>query len=442
VRRTVWIAAGLLALRSSHAGAQVETRPAPPGETPPPSLSAAGSMEVAANLWAVIGRYRYAATADRVRVTLVRPGGRSDMLSLIVRCVPGASGLARLELGELTLVAQGGRLLAVHGRDPTTYAELQAPQAGADPASVLRALLPPLAIPQLSLAFDPAEVEWCPLVRGLAWENAERVAIGGHDGVRLSGRTETGAAAIELAGARVRRFEADLEAGGQTRLIVECEPLEPGDPAGWGVDLSGRRRVSGLAALQPLGPAIAVGDPFPRLRVVTVASPDERVLGVEPQPGLFPESRYYAALLVRDDLPAETTRAAAEAAISGITELRRELLRGRLDGRLDKRVRFAELVGVVQAQTTEGMLERVAQQSGAWLAAVEPVAEAERPVLAWTGGEGRLIDRFAPGAAAVVVLYDGAGVIRAIVPLDGRPTADAVAAGLIGGVAGISRASQ
>ena len=67
-------------------------------ETPPePSGPAeAGSMEVAANLWGVIGRYRYTATADRVRVTLVQRGGRSDIHSLVVRWVPGAAGSASL----------------------------------------------------------------------------------------------------------------------------------------------------------------------------------------------------------------------------------------------------------------------------------------------------------------------------------------------------------
>lgn len=444
MRHLAWIVAAGLALPG---GARAQVNPSPePSNAPRQADGApAGSMEVAAQLWAVIGRYRFAATADRVRVTLVRPGGRSDMLSLVVRCVPGAAGLARLELGDLTLVARDGKLIAVHDRDPTTYAELDAPEGARDPASVLRALLPPLAIPQLSLAFDPGRVEWCPLVSDLTWENAERVAIDGYDGVRLVGATDTGRASIELAGARVRRFEADLESDGQTRLIVECEPLGPGDPSGWTIDVASRRRVSGIAALRPLGVRFGVGDRFPLVRAVTVGSQREVVLGREADPpGLFPETRYYAALLLHDDTPVETTRSIAETALHAVTDFQRELLRGRLDGRFDKRVRLAGTLGVIQAQTTGGMLDRIARLSGAWLAAEEASrpSATDRPELAWTGGEARLIDRLAPGATGVLVLYDGTGVIRAIVPVEADSGEDAVSASLIGGFTGVNRTRE
>ncbi|QKK09091.1 MAG: hypothetical protein HND58_13590 [Planctomycetota bacterium] len=194
----------------------------------PARASVAGSMEVAAHLWGVIGRYRFAATADLVRVTLVRPGGRSDMHSMEVRCVPGANGMARIELGELTIEARRGFLRAVHRRDPTTFfgeavIPAGAPDSQPNPAGVLRSTLPPLPIPHLSLAFDAAEVDWCPLVEGLVWERAERLDDGTRDGVRLEGRTDLGKASLEMAGARVRRFEADLEPSGETRVIVECE---------------------------------------------------------------------------------------------------------------------------------------------------------------------------------------------------------------------------
>lgn len=402
---------------------QPETPPDPSG---PPEVAPAeaGSMEVAANLWGVIGRYRYTATADRVRVTLVQPGGRSDMHSLVVRCVPGAAGFARLELGDMTLVAGGGVLRAIHEHDPTSYAEL-AGGDGASPAGVLRRLLPPLAIPQLSLAFDPAEVDWCPLVEGLVWEHAERVRVDGADGVRLRGRSAVGGASLVLAAARVRRFEADLDADGGTRLIVECEPLETGDPAAWGLDVGSRWRVDVLGALRPLGARVGEGDRLPRARLITAGDHTERRLGAEGEPVAFAESRLYLVLLMRDDMAPARAAVAARVAASAMAETRRELVRGQISGGLPKRLRLVELLGVIQAQTSGGILERIASQTEVWEGAVgESLPPDEpRPVLAWFADESRLIDRLVPGAEAVLVMHDGLGVVRSVLPIG--PEADA-----------------
>lgn len=439
--RVVWVAVGWFVLLAAAVGAQPEASSPPPPKPAagPAEPTVAGSMEVAAHLWAVIGRYRFAATADRVRVTLVRPGGRSDMHSLVVRCVPGSAGLARLEFDDLTLVARRGGLRAVHGRDPTAYAEIPASESAGDPASVLRDLLPPLAIPQLSLAFDPAEVDWCPLVSGLMWESAERVAFDGHDGVRLRGRTDVGEASLDLVAARVRRFEADLDSAGGTRLIVECEPLEPSDPAGWALDLTGRRRTDSLRALRALGAAIVVGGRMPRLSALLVGRPEERVLGAEEGDDLGAETRLRAAVLMRDDTAPEQSRAIAEALLGGVIACRRDLLRGRIDGVYSKRLRLEGPVGVVLAETTGGILERIDRQAEAWRAAVEAVwpAESEGPELVWAADEGRVVDRLAPGAQGVLVLYDGRGTIRAILPLGAGTSVEAVRASLVAGAPGI-----
>ena len=412
---------------------QPETPPAtqplnPPGSddpTPPDQPRAANSIEVAGHLWAVIGRYRFAATADRVRVTLIGADGQSDMHSLVVRCVPGAAGLARVELGDLALVATDDRLVAIHQRDPTTFAEIVPQRSSGNPGQVLRELLPPLPIPQISLAFDAAEVDWCPLVDGLRWQHAERIKLDGRDGVRLRGTSNAGDATLEIVGARVRRFEAELAEGGATKLIVECSPIEPDDPGAWPLDVAGRREVGGLGALRPLASGIEPGGRLPRLAL----SPGTRRLGQDTEPGLMPENRLYTVLLIRDDTPAETTRLGTLAALHAMTELQRELLRGRIDGRFDERVRLVELLGVVVAQTTGGILDRVAEEEAAWNAAVvsaRPV-ESQRPELTWTGGEARLIDRLAPGAELVLVMHDGTGEILAIKHIDEATTAKLLA---------------
>ncbi len=394
-------------------------------------------MEVAAHLWAVIGRYRFAATADRVRVTLVQPTGRSDMHSLVIRCVPGSAGLVRLELGELTLVARQGSLRAAHKKDPTTFAELRASDPLTGPAGVVRELLPTLALPQLSLAFDPAEVDWCPLVTGLAWESAERMVIDGQNGVRLRGSTDIGGVTLDLAAARVRRFEADLDTEG-TRIIIECEPFEPGDPAGWVLDVESRRVIDRLEGLRPLGARFGVGDRLPRTGVMTVDSQIEGVLGGEIDTGLAGKDRLHALLLLRDDAPAAETNAIVAAVLSGMTECRRELLRGRIDGRYSKRLRLVDLVGVIQAETSGGILERINTQAEAWRRAVESAlpAEAVTPELAWQADGSRLIDRFSPGAKAVLVMHDSSGMILAVLPMRAETPSEMVRDALVVGVPG------
>lgn len=406
--------------------------------------SVAGSMEVAAHLWGVIGRYRFAATADLVRVTLIRPGGRSDMHSMEVRCVPGANGLARIELGDLTLEARGGFLRAVHRRDPTTYFGKAIPAAEgpqSDPASVLRSTLPPLPIPHLSLAFDAAEVDWCPLVTGLVWERAERLDNGTRDGVRLVGRTDMGKTSLEMAGARVRRFEADLEPSGQTRVIVECEPLEPSDPDGWVLDVQGRRLASSLASLGPLGPRLEVGQALPRLDLSGVGDQKAPKLPDPEEPLLRLASSFRTVLFLRDDTPPEFVRGVTSMLANAYADTARELLRGRLDGAYDKRLRLAGLAAAVEVTTDDTVLARLDSCAEAWREAVEATG---RPfpngaAIGWfvtdTRLVDRLVDRLALASDAAVVVLDDNGQIKAILPVHARTQQAEIASALLQAIA-------
>jgi hypothetical protein len=420
------------------AGAQPEAQ-APPVSVPASGQrprAAAGSMEVAAHLWAVIGRYRFAATADLVRVTLVRPGGRSDMHSMEVRCVPGPTGLARLDLGDLVLEARAGRLRAIHRRDPTTYAEITpAPPTpetdpAPDPARVLASLTPPLPIPHLSLAFGDDTVDWCPLVRGIVWQSAERVSLSGREGVRLLGASETGEALLDLAGARVRRFEADLDADGLTRIIVDCEPLEASDPAEWVLDVSGRRAVEGLGALRPLGPRIGPGDAMPALALRTIGddgSPTPPPWRDAPEP---PQDELTPLVLVRDSADPEAAARLFRVAREGLTAASRELLRARLDGRLDRRVRLLRPLMLVEAETSGDLASRLEALALAWSAPDPPPGE---PPPGWFGGDLRVLDRVAGAAEGAMVLVDGAGVVRAVLALGERTVAEGVAEAVASG---------
>lgn len=399
----------------------------------PAQAEPAGSLEVSAQLWAVIARYRFGATADRVRVTLAQPSGRSDMLSLVIRCVPGAAGLARIELGDVVLGATHGRLTAVHEEDPTTYAVV-ATGAGLNPADVLRVLLPPLPIPQLSLAFDPGDVDWCPLVRGVRWESAVRIGQGGESGIRLSGSSEAGPASLELIAGRVRRFEAILDAATGASIIVEAEPVEPGNPDAWALDTAGRRRVDSLADLRPLGPPLTPGERWPETRITAPGTRDAAEWPPAPEGeagAVSPELR--AAWLFRADLSPESLRPLAERALAAVVSLRREILRGRIDGRLDKRLGLREVVAIALVEQEGDTFEQIEQQRPMWEAAVGAAwrGGAEAPSLAWTPAEARLLDRVAPGAPSALVLLDGRGVILAAAPIDESTARGALEAGLI-----------
>lgn len=385
-------------------------------EDTPPAPTVAGSLEVSSQLWAVIARYRYAATADRVRVTLVQPSGRSDMHSLIVRCVPGPAGLARLELGEIVVAATPGRLVAIHERDPSTYVQLDASSPSADPGAVLRALLPMLAIPQISLAFDREQVRWCPLLPDLRWESAERIDQDGERGVRLRGRSTVGEASLDLVGARVRRFEAALDAELGTRLVVECESVPPGDPATWGIDFGGRRRVTSLASLRPLGPPVVPGTLWPGLGLTLVSTGEAIRTPVRREEAEPPE--LHLLVLARSDLgPAAFGRLAS--LVSGVAaDLRRELVRGRVDGRYDKRLKLADTVCGIIAGPGEDILGRVAAITPAWSERVFADATGRAPELAWSAEDSRLIDRVQVGAGAVTVMLDGAGRVLAVLAID------------------------
>ena len=400
-----------------------------------PDSEAAGSLEVSAQLWGVIARYRFGATADRVRVTLAQASGRSDMLSLVVRCVPGAAGLARLELGGVVLAAARGAITAVHENDPTTYALLAASNPDANPAEILRELLPPLPIPQLSLAFDPGDVDWCPLVHGVRWESAARIEHGGERGVRLTGRSEAGPAALELVAGRVRRFEAVIDGDSGTSLIVESEPVAPGDPALWAIDTSGRRRVERLGDLRALGSQLGPGAAWPGLRITSSARGETSDWPARAAPSDAAASlELRAAWLVRAGGGPESVRPLAEKAIGAVIDLRREIVRGGLAGRFDKRLAVREFVGIALIEQEGRTFELLGAQRASWEAALDavwPEGQA-RPEMVWSPAEARPLDRVSPGAASALVLIDGRGVVLAAIPVTASTAPAELSAALTG----------
>lgn len=98
-------------------------------------------------------------------------------------------GEVRLELGDLLIWTDGPRLLAVHRLNAGVYFEAEL--EGDDRAAAVRAVLPPLPVPQLDLALQRIEAgsaAWNPGLAcggGSGWTDAETITLGGKPGNAL-----------------------------------------------------------------------------------------------------------------------------------------------------------------------------------------------------------------------------------------------------------------
>jgi hypothetical protein len=256
-------------------------------------------------------------------------------------------------------------------------------------------------------------------VTGLVWERAERLSDGTRDGVRLLGTTDMGRASLEIAGARVRRFEADLEPTGQTRVIVDCEPLEPSDPDGWVLGVQERRRVTGLSRLESLGPRLVPGQLLPQVDIRGIGSEDGPVLPEPDEPTIAGGLGFRVVLLLRDSSTPSFIGETVRKVVDAYQSTSRDLLRGRIDGLYDKRVRLNGLSGLVEVTTDATVFDRLNAKAEAWANSVgtsEPNRSAQ-PKLGWFVTDTRLVDRLALSSEAVVVVLDENRQIRAVLPL-------------------------
>jgi hypothetical protein len=230
-----------------------------------------------------------------------------------------------------------------------------------------------------------------------------------------------GPASLDLVGGRVRRFDAVIDGATGTRLIVDSKPIDPGEPGAWVLETAGRRRLESLGRLRPLGERLVAGVRWP----ATQAAPAGSRASEEWPPfsgAAGAESAFtLRAVWVFDGAgPSQENEQLAEHALGVLTELRREVLRGRIDGRFDKRLALEEVVGLALVEQQGDAFERIDAQHTAWRSAVDRAwgAAGEPPRLLWAAAEPRLLDRVAPGAPSALVLLDGRGVILAATPVE------------------------
>lgn len=378
-------------------------------------------------LCAVIGRYRYGAAADHVRVTLISPGGRSDMHSLVVRTIPGRSGMVSLDLGSISLEAREGRLSAVHERDPASYALVEAANPNASPVTVIRETLPPLPVPQISLAFDEGEVEWCPLTPDITWVSAERLSDGIAPSMKLTGHSSIGPVTLEIAAGRFRRFEGDLDPSGETRIVIEATPVDEGDPAGWALRLDGRRQLARMDLLRPLGPAVEVEDQWPSVTLMRAGGAIANAFD-----GDWRDSAQLRPVVVFGSEAGTPDR--VRLIEQAMLEFGRGITRGRILGTYDSRERVRPVLGIVLLSQDGHTRAAFAELAAAWderFGGLSPVA---RPQLFWSPAESRLLDRLKLHASMVVTLVGRDGEVLAVVPVDESMDAPTLAGMLLASV--------
>ncbi len=307
------------------------SQPADNGRPPasPPSPAALAPDEV----WAqVAAAYRAAPVGERIRIGVLKPrpipaekfdpadhdpdrlaleefmrGGRGAGFDeqrgvVFLRVAPGAAlasggepatapGPAlRLEMGDLRVFAEPGRLIAARSSVPggVVLRTFQGPVTLLE----LEKLMPPLLLPQLAMALgDPAsQSSFLPGLARVRWESAQRGRELGRAVVLLRGVVNAAGSVrpIEVAVdesthrlARVRLMPADHGAEPVQAVALEMfvSPIDPGEPASWRIETTGRIVVPSLDQLrsappvEPTAPAnpptpsagIKPGDPLPQL---------------------------------------------------------------------------------------------------------------------------------------------------------------------------------
>lgn len=201
---------------------------------------------------------------------------------------PGESSpIIRLEMGDLRVFGEAGRLIATRSSVPggVVLKNFEGPIT----VPQLHRLMPPLALPQLSLALDPDpdHVQLCPGVSPPQWRTVQRVREAGKPrfvlrGVATSARGEhqvqvtVEEATSRLTHVRVGPAESSPDTArgsGEAVLELFITQIDPGDPASWRIDTSGRIAVASLDELRSAPPAAPVvqstllkdGDPLPQL---------------------------------------------------------------------------------------------------------------------------------------------------------------------------------
>jgi hypothetical protein len=378
-------------------------------------------------------------TAEEMTVRVRGPQGPERNDTLVVRVDPGDdAGRPRrllLELGQLRVFAEGGKLRAINSNVPSKYFE--APFDGPLTPAAIAGLLPPLPLPQLELATTPRASGFhapTPYTTGITWSEALAQATVRPHTMTLtgSGPTSTVTVAAHLASARLIRISATIRGrDGETAMELACRPLEPGDPATWALPIDGREPVRSLTELRPTAAKaqgqIAPGEVVPEM---SFSRPDLSAWTLSSALGGAPgteESAKPLALILFRHTAGESR---LKDAIAGSSALR-SIRSGAGHTQPDPETPAFGTAAAIIIELGEFSREKWDGAGQEWAVAAPGDAPPPTGELLWAPSAAQTIDRFLPEAGAVIVVIGPDRVLRGTVRLDGRASdATAIAAEL------------
>lgn len=350
---------------------------------------------------------------------------------------------------------RGATLIAVHDRDLASC--YLARVEGALTPVKLDAALMPVPVPQVALAFA-REQDLGVVMQGLTsytpeitWESASRderkppgdvVIIGRVNGTAVptggpgsATRPAKATLVSDFRTGRLKRFTAEIDEG-RLELDLRVKGETALDRVEWAIAPLGRVVVKELAALGPRPGDAAASRIVPDMLLQTVQG---RAWSVREslRPAASPSApapaggdRRLVLLFVREQTPRDATAPAGPAEPAGG--------KGREFENADARAGWAAAVAVLKDRAAkEGAPGAGADRAGASLVQSQVVLVAIQPddkvrekiaaaaktwgdALVWSASPAGTIDRFAPGAAAVLIVVGEPDVLCGMVRLDGR----------------------
>lgn len=348
------------------------------------------------------------------------------------------------DLPPLRLHADGDRLIVVHERNPATYFEsaLQPPLS----PRTLGDALPPVVMPQADLAVtDPnsSVAAFWPYAKNIRWTDVQtdprqprrRTLRGVGEtpptrGLTVNTARISGPVNITLVmqGPRLHTLTLETPTLG-TQLALSFTPIQPCDPARFGVDLARRTRVQAIEELQPKGGTLRVGVRVPALPLTEAAGKGwsiESLLDPPPKAALagVGPAEHVALVLMRvlpEGTEPELARFSPDTLARLLAQLRVESFRPPPDSTntasdldLSPRIsRFAYApVLIMTNPTPDEVLRRLRSADEVWGA---NTPGGGRAGVLWSTEPRSTIDLFAPGAEVVVIILDPELVLRAVI---------------------------
>ena len=349
-------------------------------------------------------------------------GERGDTFT--VRIDPGEPGSPRpramlLELGALRVYVGGGRLTAVSSSAPDKVFTRECP--GAMTPGRLAEMIPPLLLPQLALISGDAGFA-TPLAHlaGVAWSDGVADETVRPPTVTMKGTSPNGSIEVisSIPTGRLQKISASFRRG-ETEGVLDLtfRAIDPGDPARWVIPIEGRQVVGLLselrAAARPVGPAV-IGELSPNISLhrfdMTGWTLHEGLVGAEP-------GTWLAVVLFKLPFQASITQDGGNEPRIAIRSLQ-SALQEQSGSALSPKVRCA-VAAVMELK--EFSRDRWAEARRQWAEALAKGGPPGAAELMWASGAPESIDRFLPGAGAVIVVVRPDRALAAAIRVDGQP---------------------